>query len=53
MKKLPKWPKGLKTRLTKARKKAERDKEIAAEKKAIASAKAELKRLTTGRKSKG
>ena len=52
MKKLPRYPKGLKARLNRARKKAEREKAIADRKKEITSMQAELKRLTSGRKSK-
>lgn len=52
MRKLPKYPKGLKARLNRARKKAEREKAIVDRKKDIARDQAELKRLTSGRKSK-
>jgi hypothetical protein len=52
MAKMPKWPKGLKARLAKARKKAEREKKIADRKKEIAAARTELNRLQSGKKSK-
>jgi hypothetical protein len=50
--KIPKYPKGLKARLNRARRKAEKLKAIADRKKEIASMQAELKRLTSGRKTK-
>jgi hypothetical protein len=46
MKKVPNWPKGLKTRLAKLKKKEEREKAIAARKKEIAAARAEVNRLS-------
>lgn len=46
MKKLPKWPKGLKRRLAKAEARKAREAAIAARKKEIQAAKSRLKQLT-------
>lgn len=45
MKKLPKWPKGLKARLKKAQRKADREKEVKARKKEIDDARKKLATL--------
>lgn len=52
MKKLPRWPRGLKARLARAERKFNREKEIAARKKEIDDAKKQLKNLLAGKPKK-